>query len=145
MIPPNEAALALAIDRVRWALTYPRRYCDDDRDGRLRRALAALQRAWAAHCEQIESLFESLAVPSELPLTDIDRPAGQVRREHLELGQEALSLCNALRRNPSVDPADWDSARRRLEAIAQRAEALVGAVRRHVAWETELQLSLPTD
>jgi hypothetical protein len=135
--------MAVALDRVRWALTYPRRHGQDDWDGRLGRALTALHKAWAAHGARAEARMAEMADPTELPFTATARRAAELRREHRELGKEARALCRALRRTPSLyqacfSQADRGRARRRLAVILRRVEALADAVGRHLSAERDL-------
>jgi hypothetical protein len=140
MSPTTEAALTVALDRVRWGLAYPRRHAQDDWDGRLRRALAALQVAWRAHSARVEPLLDTLADPTELPFTATDRRVAILRREHRELGKEAGRLCQALRRTPLAYESCFDArqsgqARRRLATLFQRVQALWSGISRHMAAE----------
>jgi hypothetical protein len=141
MITTHEAALAVALGRVRWALTYPRRYSQDDWDGRLCRSLTALHEAWCQHRERVEALISPIINPTELPFTAADRRAAELRREHWELGKETQSLCRALRRNPSVYQWSFDPKsgrmRRRLAVLIQRVGALLNGIARHLAAEED--------
>lgn len=148
MVPIPEAAMTVALDRVRWALSYPRRHGQDDWDGRLRRALTALQKAWKVHGDLAEALIAEQTDPRELPFTDAARQAAELRREHHELGKESQRLCQALRRTPSVYQSSYGAvgsgrARQRLGALLRRAEALVEAVHRHLATESALEWEEP--
>jgi hypothetical protein len=148
MSPTAEAALAIALDRVHWALSYPRRHREDDWDGRLRRALASLQEAWAGHGEQVESFLAPLADPTELPFTATDRLAALLRREYRDLEKESRRLCQALRRKPSVYLACFDSrqssrARRRLATLIQRVRALLTGIGWLLAAEADWKANAP--
>jgi hypothetical protein len=150
MVPTQEAALAVALDRVGWALAYPRRHAQDDWDGRLRRALAAFQAAWAAHSSRVEALLAQYADPAELPFTPLARQAPAIRQGHRQLAGKAQRLLKELEAVPSVYQSCFDAAgtgpsRKRLAAIVRRAEALAAAVRRHLAAEVELELAEPNE
>jgi hypothetical protein len=148
MSPTTEAALAVALGRVRWALAQPRRHAQDDWDGRLRRALTALQEVWPGHGERVESFLAPLADPTELPFTATDRLAAALRRGYRDLGKEARRLCQALRRTPSVYQACFDRrqssrARRRLDALIQRVRALLSGIGLLLAAEADWKANAP--
>jgi hypothetical protein len=148
MVPTQEAALAVALDRVRWALAYPRRHAQDDWDGRLRRALAALRSAWDEHIAHVEALLALVADPAELPFTPVARQARAIRQEHRKLAGEAHQLLKELEAVPSVYQSGFNTAGsgpsgKRLATIVRRAEALAAGVRRHLAAEASLSLADP--
>jgi hypothetical protein len=140
MVPIREAAMNVALGRVRWALAHPRRHGQDDWDGRLRRALTALHEAWAEHGKRADALIAAISDPDQLPFTAADRRAGDLRREHGELRREVRRLCRALRRSPSVYQSSFEfrrtgRARRSLAALMRRVRTLLDGMGQHLAAE----------
>jgi hypothetical protein len=122
----NEGGVRLGLERLKWALTYPKRSTHDDWNGRLRRALAFLQNAWSEHTTFSNSEFSQIFDPELLPFTALSQQLLDLRREHLSLTAQLAALVKQ----------SWGC--RRPDLLCRRTEQLLGAIDRHLAAEQAL-------
>jgi len=122
----NEGGVRLALERLKWALAYPKRSSHQDWNGRLRRAVAFLQMMWKDHITFSNSEFAQVSDPGLLPFTALSQQLLELRREHRSLTAHLAAL------------AKQSGSARRPDLLCRRAEHLLAAMERHLATEHEL-------
>ncbi len=122
----NEGGVRLALERLKWALTYPRRGSNDDWFGRLLRAVAFLQTAWKDHATFSDIEIAQTSDPELLPFTTLSQQLLELRREHRSLTAKLAALAKQSREG------------RRPDLLSRRAEQLLAAIEGHLAAEQAL-------
>jgi hypothetical protein len=122
----NEGGVRLALERLKWALAYPKRGAPDDWDGRLQRAVGFLQMAWNDHTTFSNSEFAQIFDPGLLPFTALSQQLLHLRNEHRILTAKLAALARQAR------------VPRRPDLLCQRAQQLLVAMERHLTAEQSL-------
>jgi hypothetical protein len=125
--------MRLALERLKWALTYPKRRTDVDWQGRLRRAVAFLQTAWDDHTAFSDSEFTHLCDLSLLPFTPLSQQLLDLRREHGALSEQLAALGGEA------------EAACRPDLLCRRTRELLVAMEDHLAVEQALARDEPVD
>ncbi len=152
MVSISDGGLRLALERLKWALSQPMRQSADDWDGRLRRALAALDDAWGQHAVAARASFTQVVDPAGLPFTPLSQHAGALCQDHNDFLGDVRSLQDELASVAALDPAsfshdddpsaasfsDPERGPQRLARIHRRVTGLVSAMEYHLATERVL-------
>jgi hypothetical protein len=153
----NDGELRMALARLHWALQFPLPSPEEDWDGRLSRALAALRDAWDGHAASAETAIAQAVDPSLLPFTPLSQRAGELFQDHVRLHAEigALdtelsetaaayrSLLSSESSDGSPPPLDPGRVMCRLRTIPKRARQLIGELDEHLSVESDLLLTEP--
>lgn len=137
----EEAELALAIDRLEWAVGAD---VTDTAAGmrRLGRALAELQWALGFHAASTEAPDGPLSRPADPTLLPFDRPDPQIealRQEHRDLQRRTIALRGEIGAADGPRPsAGGHCSAAAWAEYCRRAEGILAAVRRHREHECDL-------
>ena len=129
----NEGGVRLALERLKWALAYPKRSSVEDWHGRVYRAVVFLQTAWNDHAAVSNSEWDRIFDPGLLPFTTLSQHFLYLRSEHCTLKKKLATLKRQVKKAQRPD------------LLCRRAEELRVAIERHLAAEHALACDEPTN
>jgi hypothetical protein len=129
----NAGGMRLALERLKWALKYPKRRTEDEWQGRLCRAVAFLQTAWDDHTSTSDFELAHLCDLSLLPFTALSQRLLDLRRDHTTLTEQLAALKKET------------EAGSRPDLLCRRTRKLLLLVENHLAAEQALVLDESAD
>jgi hypothetical protein len=144
MVPTNDAALRVAVDRLEWALQglVARRESFES----MLRALDACQRALIAHAAFWETpqRFFALVDPTLLPFNALQQRVVHLRDEHISLQEQLVRLRAGIQLDPvtsisgSSGPVLGGETHLTLHRLCEIGEQLCSSIREHCTGEHTL-------